>query len=129
MLNEFNFLFNNENINISFDANGIAWFRAYEIARLLGYTRERNMYRILTENEKGAHIVSTPGGPQEIIFINEFGLYRLTFTSRRPEAVELQNKVFYDILPCIRKYGAYIDPNTRAQLDVNPNLFILLMLI
>ena len=124
MLNEFNFLFNNENINISFDTNGIAWFRAYEIAKLLGYSRPRDIIRGLPENEKGAQTLRTLGGMQEMTVINEYGLYRIIMraNSRHPQIQDFQNKVFYDILPCIRKYGAYIDPNTRAQLDVNPEL-------
>ena len=121
MLNEFNFLFNNENINISFDANGIAWFKGPEIAKILGYSTF-NMYKMIPDSEKDIHIVNTLGGPQKVMFINEMGIYRIAMVSRRPEAIELQNKVFYDILPCIRKYGAYIDTNTRIQLDANPEL-------
>ena len=124
MLNEFNFLFNNENINISFDANGVAWFRAYEIARLLGYADVHIMVRSLNDNEKLTGQVYLSGQNRNIYFINEYGLYRIIMraSSKKPNVVDFQNKVFYDILPCIRKYGAYIDPNTRQQLDVNPNL-------
>ena len=122
MLNEFNFIFNNDQIHIEFDQNGIAWFYGPEIARVLEYTRPHDMYRMLLNNEKGAHKVRTPGGLQDIVTINESGIYRCIFNSRSPRAVEFQNKVFYDILPSIRRYGAYIDPETRAQLDANPNL-------
>ena len=67
------------------------------------------------------HIVMGPSDPT-ITVINEYGLYKILFSSRNPNAVQFQNKVFYDILPSIRQYGAYIDPETRAQLDANPNL-------
>ena len=69
MLNEFNFLFNNENINISFDANGIAWFKGSEIANALGYNTF-HMYRMIPDSEKDIHIVDTLGGPQKVILIN-----------------------------------------------------------
>ena len=121
MLNEFNFIFNNDQIHIEFDQNGVAWFYGPEIAKVLEYDRARNMYRMLNENEKGAHKVSTLGGMQNIVIINEPGVYRCIFNSRSPRAVEFQNKVFYDILPSIRQYGAYIDPDTRAQLQQDPN--------
>ena len=124
MLNEFNFLFNNENINISFDANGVAWFRAYEIAKLLGYSDAHNMIKNLPDTERSVQLGRTFGGLQQIAVINEYGLYRIIMraNSRHPQIQDFQNKVFYDILPCIRKYGAYIDSNTRIQLEQNPNL-------
>jgi len=125
MLNEFNFIFGNDQIHIEFDKSGIAWFYGPEIAKVLEYEHPAHMYRMLSSNEMNTvHKVDripSRGNPN-IIMINEPGLYRCIFNSRSPRAVEFQNKVFYDILPSIRRYGAYIDPETRAQLDSNPNI-------
>ena len=122
MENMFSFIFDNDNINIDFDANGFAWFRAPEIARVLEYRDAYNMCRMLPDNEKGTHKVSTLGGIQEMTIISESGLYRCIFNSRSPKAIEFQNKVFNEVLPCIRQYGAFIDESTRIALNNNPNL-------
>lgn len=122
MLNEFNFIFGNDQIHIEFDHNGMAWFYGPEIARALEYEHAPHMYRLLLDNEKGVHKVDTIRGLRDIVVINEPGVYRCVFNSRSPRAVEFQNKVFYEVLPSIRQFGAYIDPETRAQLDSNPNI-------
>ena len=54
--------------------------------------------------------------------ISESGLYKLIGNSRKPEARDFQNWVYNIVIPSIRKYGAYIEPNIRGQLDNNPNL-------
>ena len=79
------------------------------------------MYRMLDPREKGIRIVDTLGGNQEIVTINEYGIYRLIMLSRRPEAIEFQNWLYYQVLPSIRRYGAYIDLQTRQALEANPN--------
>jgi len=127
MLNEFNFIFNNDQIHIEFDQNNMTWFYGPEIAKVLEYDSPHHMYRIVLDNERrefntrhNSAGIPSRGNPN-IIIINEPGLYRCIFNSRSPRAVEFQNKVFYDILPSIRQYGAYIDPDTRAQLQQDPN--------
>ncbi len=48
--------------------------------------------------------------------INEPGLYRLIFTSRKPEAKEFQHWVYHEVLPTIRKYGLYSTEQIIMQL-------------
>lgn len=122
MDNHFDFLFNNQHVDVSFDGNGVAWFHGPQIASILGYSHSPNMYKMLSPNEKGVHIVNTPGGNQEAVAINEYGVYRLIISSRRPEAVEFQNWLFGTVLPSIRRYGAYIDPQTGEILERSPEL-------
>ena len=122
MLNEFNFLFNNSDIHVYPDLEGNLWFSAPDVARVLGYSDSSHMLRMIPDNEKLTSTLWRSGQNRNIWLINEMAIYRIAFNSRRPEAIDLQNKVFYDILPCIRKYGAYIDPNTRQQLEANPEL-------
>ena len=47
------------------------WAVAADVADALGYSRPRNMVRVLAENQKGAHLMSTPGGQQEVTIISE----------------------------------------------------------
>jgi prophage antirepressor-like protein len=56
---------------------------------------------------QGAVNFTTPGGVQELVFINEAGLYRLIFRSNKPKAEEFANWVCSEVLPAIRKHGFY----------------------
>ena len=144
MNNHFDFIFNRTNkpLTIEVDSNGIPWFYATEIASFLGYSRSRDMVRMLSSNEcilmhhtgdnnftdsnniLTTHIVrGQNGGAQEFYMINEPGLYRIAISSRssRPEVEEFKNWVFYEVLPSIRQFGAYVSPEIRTQLQINPN--------
>lgn len=81
------------------------WFVAQDVARVLEYSRERDMYRLLADDEKGAHIVRTLGGPQKMATLNEPGLYRAVFSSRSAKAENFRRWVFHDVLPTLRQQG------------------------
>ena len=68
--------------------------------------------------EKGLQTVETPGGPQKMATVTEAGLYRLIFTSRRPEAERFKSWVVGEVLPAIRKHGCYPAP-VGASLNVD----------
>lgn len=123
-MNHFDVFFKNSLISVDVDENGLAWFRASEVAAVLGYRDATNMTMHVPDNMKGTANCSTPGGPQQMIIINEFGLYHVIMkaTSRRPEAKEFQDWVVREVLPCIRRFGAYISPETREILERNPEL-------
>ena len=116
-------------LSIEFDAYGIAWFEARQIAQILGYTHIPHMLRMVAQNERGVRLVDPPvagptgGGVQQVVTINEYGLYRicLSATAQRPELEDFKHWVFYDVLPNIRMNGAYIDPATRQMLNNNSN--------
>lgn len=61
----------------------------------------------LPADEKGIHSVNTPSGMQEMLIVNEPGLYRLAFSSGKPEAERFKHWVFHEVLPTIRKTGTY----------------------
>lgn len=92
--------------------NGEPWFVASDVCDALELAgRSRNFLRMLDEDEKGAHIVSTPGGDQEVQVVNESGLYALIFKSRKEEAKRFKKWVTAEVLPAIRKHGRYEDSN------------------
>ena len=76
----------------------------------------------LDEDEKGVAIVNTLGGDQEMSIINEPGLYRLIFKSRKPVARRFQRWVYHEVLPSIRKTGSYAiaQPTTKPQPQLLP---------
>lgn len=127
--NVFNLIFDNNTIHIEIDINGVAWFKAYEIANVLGYSRAIDMTKHLPDYERmcqvGTTVQSGPrANPQEIIMINEYGLYRIIMraTAKKPEVIKFQNWVFYEVLPSIRRFGMYTNPEIRDQLSNDPNL-------
>lgn len=69
----------------------------------------------LDEDEKGRRSMTTPGGEQELTIINEPGLYRLVFKSRKKEAQAFKRWVCHEVLPSIRKNGAYFAPNIPLE--------------
>lgn len=85
------------------------WFVASDVAAALMYRDAFNMQRNLDEDEKGTQIVSTPGGDQEMLVINESGLYSAILRSRKAEAKRFKKWVTSEVLPAIRKHGRYED--------------------
>ena len=90
--------------------DGEPWFIAADIAAALEYRDGANLARILDVDEKGAHLVSTLGGNQEVVIINESGLYHAVLKSRKPQAKAFRRWVTNDVLPAIRKTGRYATP-------------------
>jgi prophage antirepressor-like protein len=90
---------------------GDPWFVAKDVCDILGLGNVTNALRDFPENErntlttnKGIH--EGPGNPN-VNIINEPGLYRLIFQSRKPEAEAFKTWVFTEVLPAIRKHGYY----------------------
>ena len=90
--------------------NDSPWFVATDVAKALEYRDAPNAIRVLDDDEKDTHIMSTLKGDQELTIINESGLYSLILRSRKPEAKAFQKFVTSEVLPSIRKTGAYVAP-------------------
>ncbi len=103
---------------ITHDAGG-QWFVAKEVCAVLGVENVSMAVSRLDTDEKSIIIVDTLGGPQEALIISEPGFYRLTGSSRKQIAKEFQRWVFHEVLPTIRKTGAYsMQAPTPAQAAV-----------
>jgi prophage antirepressor-like protein len=89
---------------------GEPWFVAGDIARVLEYRDAYNLVRGLDEDEKGTHIVSTPGGDQSVTVINEAGLYSAIIRSKAERTKPFKRWITHDVLPQIRKTGSYGAP-------------------
>jgi len=89
---------------------GEPWWVAADLARALGYSRQQEMARLLDDDEKGTHIVSTPGGDQEMKVISESGMWNASFKSTKPEAVRWRKFATSVIFPTLRKTGHFSMP-------------------
>ena len=92
--------------------DGEPWFVAKDVCDVLGIQNIRQNVKSLDDDEKMT--VANPdshsgqrGGAQFLNVINEAGLYKLTFRSKKPSAKEFTRKVTHEILPSIHKYGYY----------------------
>lgn len=84
------------------------WFVATDIAKTLGYGDATHMTRRLDEDEKGLRSVETPGGKQQLSVISEAGLYNAILGSKVPGAREFKRWVTHEVLPALRRDGAYV---------------------
>jgi prophage antirepressor-like protein len=89
------------------------WFVAADVSAALKYRIAGDMTRNLDDDEKGTQIVRTPGGDQEMLVINESGLYSAILRSRKAEAKRFKKWVTAEVLPAIRKHGRYEDADGR----------------
>ena len=88
--------------------NGEPFFVGKDVAEVLGYVNPQKAVRThVDEDDKGVNEMDTPGGKQEIVFINESGLYSLILSSKMPKARQFKRWVTADVLPAIRKHGVY----------------------
>lgn len=87
--------------------DGEPWFVAADVCAVLEHSNSRKAIEPLDPDERGVINVYTPGGPQDMNVVNEFGLYSLIFMSRLPKAKEFRRWVTHEDLPAIRKTGRY----------------------
>lgn len=90
------------------DANGEPWFVAKDVCNALGLGRQQDSTRYLDDDEKGECLVNTASGEQRMVTVSEAGLYSLVLKSRKPEAKRFKRWVTHDVLPALRRDGAYV---------------------
>lgn len=90
---------------------GEPWFVGKDIASSLGYRVPNKAVREKIDSEdKGVSEMDTPGGKQDLVIINESGLYSLILSSKLPNAKKFKRWVTSEVLPAIRKTGSYTVP-------------------
>jgi len=86
-------------------------FQANQIGKLLGISNIRENLRDFSSNEKVVSLTDTPGGKQEMVFLTEFGLYRVLGRSRKPIAHKFQKwmvSVLKEISPPLKGGAKFI---------------------
>jgi len=95
--------------------NEVPWFAAADVCRVLEHSNPSAAVSRLDEDERGISNVYTPSGEQEMLVINESGLYSLLFTSRKAAAKRFKKWVTSEVLPTIRKTGGYNGENQEPE--------------
>lgn len=119
--------------------DGQVWFIAKDICDYFGDTNRSRTMQGLSEDEKGYTQMTTPGGVQSIAIVNESGLYAMLFAMQPEKArgvsddyiayrhlriSEFKRWVTHEVLPSIRKHGAYMTPEMIEKTLTNPDFII-----
>ena len=84
------------------------WFVAADVCKALDLGNASMTLSRLDDDEKGVSLIDTLGGVQNMVTVNEPGLYTLVLGSRKPEAKAFKRWITHDVIPSIRKNGGYI---------------------
>jgi prophage antirepressor-like protein len=106
-----------------------AYFPATECASILGYSKPHDAIsrHCRYSVKRGVPHPQSADKTIEKIFIPEGDLYRLIARSNLPEAVRFEKWVFDEVLPSIRKHGAYVTAPTIDRILADPDFGIRLL--
>lgn len=107
--------------------DGEAYLMLADVCRVLGIKNSRQAKTRLSEKGVINTDIQTNGGIQKADFINESNLYKLIFQSRKAKAEKFSDWVTEEVLPSIRKTGAYMTPDTIEKMIANPDFSIKLL--
>ena len=100
---------------------GQTWFVAKDVADILGYANSRKaVLDHIEEDDRFIASLSTPKGMRTAMVINEIGLYSLVLGSKLPEARAFKRWICGEVLPTIRKTGAYMTDETLNKVRGDP---------
>lgn len=92
------------------------WFVGKDISMSLGYKNTNQSVKDNTdEDDRRVSPVATPSGTQNMVIVNESGMYSLIFGSKLPNAKKFKKWVTSEVLPSIRKTGVYQAPQTTSD--------------
>lgn len=106
--------------------NNEPWFVGKDVAEILGYSNPPKAIRdhIDDEDKRTERIVHPLGGEQDTYIINESGLYSLILSSKLEGAKKFKKWVTSEVLPSIRKHGAYMTKDTLEKALTSPDFLI-----
>ena len=111
------------------EVNGDPWFVGKDVAEILGYTNPNEAIQDHIDeedklNSKTLLSFELDLGQRGGWLINESGLYSLILSSKLPTAKQFKRWVTAEVIPSIRKHGAYMTPETLEAAILNPDTLI-----
>lgn len=107
------------------ELNGEPWFVLKDVCGVLGISNHKMTAQRLDADEVIlTDLTDSMGRQQETTVINESGLYNVILRSDKPEAKPFRKWVTAEVLPTIRKHGAYMTPETLQAAILNPDTMI-----
>ena len=122
------FLFNDQQVR-TVVRDGEPWFVGKDVAIVLGYGNTKDALLSHIDEEDRAIIQRSENATFEIpnrglTIINESGLYSLIVSSKLPTAKDFKRWVTSEVLPTIRKHGAYMDTDIIEKSLADPDFLI-----
>lgn len=111
------------------ELDGTPWLVGKDVAVALGYSNPRDaLAKHVDDEDKNTVAIcdGTPGNPNQTI-INESGLYSLVLSSKLPGAKRFRRWITSEVLPSIRKHGAYMTEDTLDRMIHSPDFGIKLL--
>ena len=87
--------------------NDEPWFVAKDVCECLEISNSRQALSRLDTDEKADVILNDGSQNRKMNIVNEYGLYNVVLSSRKPEAKEFKRWITHEVLPAIRKTGSY----------------------
>ena len=107
------------------EIDGEPWFVGKDVATVLGYSNTQKAVRDhIDEEDKLTERIVLSGQNREVIIVNESGLYSLILSSKLPNAKAFKRWVTSEVIPSIRKHGAYMTPETIKKVMLTPDFII-----
>lgn len=103
--------------------DGDIWFILKDLMGILGIKNITDLKNRLNKKGLGKIEVLTTGGKQSVWAVNESNMYKCVLRSNKPEALEFENWITEEVLPMIRRTGAYISDNIWDQIVNDPAKF------
>ena len=103
------------------EINGEPWFVANDICYALDLTNTTMAMSRLDDDERTKFNLGRQG---EANVVNEFGLYNLVLASRKPEAKQFKRWITHDVIPTIRRHGAYMTDGIIERTLQDPDYLI-----
>ena len=104
--------------------DGEPWFVAVDVCNALELSNPTIVTSRLDDDERAKFNLGRQG---EATIVNEPGLYSLVLGSRKPEAKAFKRWITHEVIPSIRKHGAYMTPDTLDRMISSPEFGIKLL--
>jgi len=91
--------------------DGDPWFVLADLCRALDLSAVGRVAGRLDEGVRQTHTLPTAGGPQQMTIVSEAGMYEVVIRSDKPDAAAFRRWVTNEVLPSIRRTGAYVTPD------------------
>jgi len=120
-------VFNNDSLGQVrvIDQNGTPFFVLRDVCEVLELTDARRVAERLDDDECSlAPVIDSVGREQQTYVVNESGLYNVILRSDKPQAKQFKKWITAEVLPSIRKHGAYMTPDTIEKALMDPDFLI-----
>lgn len=110
------------------EKDGEPWFIAADVCKALDIEQVTNTLKRLDDDEQA--LISIKGisrGNDSVRIVSEPGLYSLVLGSRKPEAKAFKRWIVHEVIPSIRRHGAYMTPEKLSETLTRPESVIELL--